>query len=125
MNESRKFGQVGRFIYEFQRVRATLAGLYQMLADGEAPALELPELASRTAALFAQRRAADAVAVSGFNAVIEVVQKYGARLDELLAHVDLDNVPDEDEIHSLLGCQHELERYQRLLASTPDDVSAT
>lgn len=125
MNENRKFAQVGRFIYEFQRVRATLAGVYQMLAEGDVPELELAELASRTAALFAQRRAADAVAVSGFNAVIEVVQKYGARLEELLAHVDLDNAPDEDEIHSLLSCQHELERYQRLLASTPDDVTSS
>lgn len=123
MNENRKFAQVGRFIYESQRVRATLAGLYQMLEDGEAPKLELPEVASRATALFAQRRAADAVAVSGFNAVIEVVLKYGARLDELLAHVDLENVPDEDEIHGLLSCQHELERYQRLLASTPDDAA--
>ena len=118
MNENRKFAQVGRFIYEFQRVRATLAGLYQMLEDAKAPQLDLAELASRTAALFAQRRAADAVAVSGFNAVIEVVQKYGARLEELLAHIDLDNVPDETEIQGLLNCQHELERYQRLLAAT-------
>ena len=53
--------------------------------------------------------------------MIEVVQKYGARLDELLAQVDLDNVPDEAEIEGLLNCQHELERYQRLLASAPDD----
>lgn len=121
MDENLKFGQVGRFIYEFQRVRATLAGLYLMLEDGELPELELAQLANRTATLFAQRRATDAVAVSGFNALIEVVQKYGARLEELLAHVDLDNVPDEAEIHGLLNCQHELERYQRLLASTPDD----
>lgn len=124
MNENRKFAQVGRFIYEFQRVRATLAGLYQMLADGETPQLGLADLASRTAALFAQRRAADAVAVSGFHAVTEAVQKYAARLDELLAQVDLDNVPEEDEIQSLLSCQHELERYQRLLASMPDDATA-
>jgi hypothetical protein len=123
MDENSKFGQVGRYIYEFQRVRATLAGLYQMLEDGapEGDELTVPELANRTAALFAQRRAADVVAVSGFNAVIEVVQKYGARLDELLAQVDLDNVPDEAEIEGLLSCQHELERYQRLLASAPDD----
>ncbi|NML62125.1 hypothetical protein HHL21_13780 [Massilia sp. RP-1-19] len=125
MDENSKFGQVGRFIYEFQRVRATLAGLYLMLGDGapevEHPEMALTELASRTATLFAQRRAADVVAVSGFNAVIEIVQKYGARLDELLGRVDLDNVPDEAEIQGLLSCQHELERYQRLLASTPDE----
>jgi hypothetical protein len=120
MDENSKFGQVGRFIYEFQRVRATLAGLYQMLEEGapQGDELGVPELANRTAALFAQRRAADVVAVSGFNAMIEVVQKYGARLDELLAQVDLDNVPDEAEIEGLLNCQHELERYQRLLGST-------
>ena len=127
MDENRKFARVGRFIYEFQRVRATLTGLYDMLQD-EAPETapaeqELAELASHTAALFAQRRAADAVAVSGFNAVVEVVKKYGARLDELLDQVDLDKVPDEDEIQGLLNCQHELERYQRLLASTPDDLT--
>lgn len=124
MNENRKFAQVGRFIYEFQRVRATLAGLYQMLADGETAELELSELASRTAALFAQRRAADAVAVSGFNAVIEAVQKYAARLDELHVQLDLENVPEEEEILGLLNCQHELERYQRLLASMPDDATS-
>lgn len=123
MDDNQKFMQVGRFIYGFQRVRMTLAGLYQMLDDSGHTELELAELASRTAALFARRRAADAVAVSGFNAVIEVVQKYGARLDELLARVDLDNAPDEDELQGLLHCQHELERYQRLLASTPDDVA--
>lgn len=121
MNENKKFAQVGRFIYEFQRVRATLAGLYQMLADGapdaEQAEMALTELAGRTATLFAQRRAADLVAVSGFNAVIEVVQKYGARLDELLAQVDLDKVPDEPELEGLLNCQHELERYQRLLGA--------
>ena len=127
MDENRKFGQVGRFIYEFQRVRATLAGLYLMLDDGapeagQAAELELAELASRTKGLFAQRRAADMVAVSGFNALIEIVLKYGARLDELLAQVDLDKVPDETEIQGLLNCQHELERYQRLMASMPDDA---
>ena len=122
MDENRKFGLVGRFIYEFQRVRATLAALYQMLedraAESELPELALTELAIRTAALFAQRRAADVVAVSGFNAVIEIVQKYGARLDDLLSQVDLDNVPDEAEIEGLLNCQHELERYQRLLGAS-------
>lgn len=121
MNENKKFAQVGRFIYEFQRVRATLAGLYEMLQDaapaGEDAEMALSDLASQTAALFAQRRAADVVAVSGFNAVIEVVQRYGARLDELLAQVDLDNVPDEPELEGLLNCQHELERYQRLLGA--------
>ena len=128
MDQNLKFGQVGRFIYEFQRVRATLAGLYRMLADGapdgEQSEMALTDMASLAAALFAQRRAADAVAVSGFNALIEIVQKYGARLDELLARVDLDNVPDEAEIQGLLNCQHELERYQRLLASTPDARTA-
>lgn len=123
MNENKKFAQVGRFIYAYQRVRATLAGLYQMLADGapddQQAEMALTELASRTATLFAQRRAADVVAVSGFNAVIDVVQKYGARLDELLAQVDLDNVPDEPELEGLLSCQHELERYQRLLGAVP------
>lgn len=127
MEENRKFGQVGRYIYEFQRVRATLAGLYDMLEDAAPePAsaeLELTELANRATALFAQRRAADAVAVSGFNAVVEAVLKYGARLDELLQHVDLGNVPDDAEIHGLLNCQHELERYQRLLAAMPDDAT--
>ena len=122
MDENRKFGLVGRFIYEFQKVRATLSALYQMLedraAESELPELALTELAIRTAALFAQRRAADVVAVSGFNAVIEIVQKYGARLDDLLSQVDLDNVPDEAEIEGLLNCQHELERYQRLLGAS-------
>ncbi|MBZ2206868.1 hypothetical protein [Massilia soli] len=122
MNENKKFAQVGRFIYECQRVRATLAGLYDMLAhgaaEGEAADLELDELASRSVTLFAQKRAADVVAVAGFSAVIEVVLRYGARLDELLAQVDLDNVPDEDEILGLLSCQHELERYQRLVAAS-------
>lgn len=122
MDENLKFGQVGRFIYEYQRVRATLAGLYQMLAggvpEGERAELALAQMASRTAALFAQRRPADVVAVSAFDALIDVVQKYGARLDALLAHVDLDNVPDELEIEGLLNCQHELERYQRLLGAS-------
>lgn len=122
MNENRKFGQVGRYIYEFQRVRATLAGLYQMLepATGadQTDELALADLASRSAALFAQRRAADVVAVAGFDAVIDVVRKYATRLDELLAQVDLDSVPDEAEIQGLLNCQHELERYQRLVAAS-------
>ena len=122
MNENKKFAQVGRFIYEFQRVRATLAGLYEMLAQGaatgEAAELELDELASRSVALFAQKRAADVVAVAGLSAVIEVVLKYGARLDELLAQVDLDHAPDDDEVQGLLSCQHELERYQRLVAAS-------
>ena len=122
MNENKKFAQVGRFIYECQRVRATLAGLYEMLeqdaAAGSTADLELDDLANRSVALFAQKRAADVVAVAGFSAVIEVVQKHGARLDALLAQVDLDNVPDEEEIHGLLNCQHELERYQRLVAAS-------
>lgn len=122
MNENKKFAQVGRFIYECQRVRATLAGLYDMLeqdaATGDAAELELDELANRSVALFAQKRAADVVAVAGFSAVIEVVRRYGARLDALLAQVDLDNVPEEEEIHGLLSCQHELERYQRLVAAS-------
>lgn len=122
MNENKKFAQVGRFIYECQRVRATLAGLYEMLAHdaaaGDTADLELDDLANRSVALFAQKRAADVVAVAGFSAVIEVVQKYGARLDALLAQVDLENVPDEDEIHGVLNCQHELERYQRLVAAS-------
>lgn len=122
MNENRKFGQVGRYIYEFQRVRATLAGLYQMLEPAasadQADELALTDLASRSAALFAQRRAADVVAVAGFDALIDVVRKYAARLDELLAQVDLDSVPDEAEIQGLLACQHELERYQRLIAAS-------
>lgn len=120
MDENRKFGQVGRYIYEFQRVRATLAGLYDMLeADPVASAdqLQMAELASRSAALFAQRRATDVVAVAGFDALIETVRKYSAKLDELLAQVDLDKVPDEADIHALLNCQHELERYQRLIAA--------
>lgn len=123
MDENQNFEQVGRFIYGFQRVRMTLAGLYRMLDGSGQAEPELPELASRTAALFARRRATDAVAVSGFNALTESVQKYGARLDELLTQVDLDNVPDEDELQGLLNCQHDLERYQRLLALTPDDVA--
>ena len=106
MNENKKFAQVGRFIYEFQRVRATLAGLYEMLepADsaGDAAGLELDELASRTVALFAHKRAADVVAVAGFSAVMEMVLKYGTRLDALLTQVDLDHVPDEEEILALL-----------------------
>ena len=122
MNENKKFAQVGRFIYECQRVRATLAGLYEMLAhdpaEGEAAELELDQLAGRSVALFAQKRAADVVAVAGFSALIEVVQKYGARLDALLAQVDLEDVPEEAEIHGLLNCQHELERYQRLIAAS-------
>lgn len=122
MDENRKFAQVGRFIYEFQRVRATLAALYEML-EHEAAArmaadLDLDELANRSVALFAQKRAADVVAVAGFSAVIEVVLKYGATLDALLTQVDLDRVPDEEEIQALLSCQHELERYQRLVAAT-------
>lgn len=128
MDENLKFGLVGRFIYEFQRVRATLTALHDMLEEAapasRQPEPELAELANRTAALFAQRRAADVVAVSGFNAVIDAVQKCGARLDELLRRVDLDRVPDEAEIQGLLNCQHELERYQRLLASMPDDLTS-
>lgn len=122
MNENKKFAQVGRFIYEFQRVRATLGSLYQMLehdgAASDAADLELGELANRSVALFAQKRAADVVAVAGFSAVIDMVLKYGARLDAFLAQVDLDNVPDEEEIHGVLNCQHELERYQRLVATS-------
>ncbi|MCC6072688.1 hypothetical protein ACFSQU_13060 [Massilia sp. GCM10020059] len=125
MDDNQKFMQVGHFIYGFQRVRMTLAGLYQMLDGSGHNDLQLAELASRTAALFARRRAADAVAVSGFNAVIESVQKHGARLDKLLAQIDPDNVPDEDELQGLLNCQHELERFQRLLASAPGDIAGS
>jgi hypothetical protein len=118
MNENKKFAQVGRFIYEFQRVRATLAGLYEMLEPGPTADMALDDLVARTTAAFAQRRAADVVAVAGLSAVLEAVQKFGARLDRLLTRVDLDDVPGDAEMETLLTCQHELERYQRLAAAS-------